>query len=125
MRRVLVVEDDVSIAELLSKALNRFYEVHASCTTAGQAIFTATQYHPDLVLLDVNLPNKDGFEIAQAMKGLAVALAARIPIIFLTAQDRSLDVVKGIQVGAKHYITKPFKIDDVLQKIRWKLVPAA
>jgi DNA-binding response OmpR family regulator len=118
-RRVLVVEDDPSIAELLSKTLSRLYEVRV-VSDGGKAIPTATEYKPDIVLLDVNLPNKDGFAIATGMKG-APALA-KIPIIFLTAQDRSLDVVKGIQVGAKHYITKPFKLDDVLNKVK-KLVP--
>ena len=118
-RRVLVVEDDPSIAELLSKTLSRIYEVRV-VVDGGKAIPVATEYKPDIVLLDVNLPNKDGFSIATAMKG-APALA-KVPIIFLTAQDRSLDVVKGIQVGAKHYITKPFKLDDVLNKVK-KLVP--
>jgi DNA-binding response OmpR family regulator len=71
-------------------------------------------------LLDVNLPNQDGFAIAQQMKNSPSL--SKIPIIFLTARDRSLDVVKGIQAGAKHYITKPFKIEDVLKKVR-KLAP--
>jgi DNA-binding response OmpR family regulator len=119
-RRVLVVEDDPSIAELLEKTLSRFYDVRI-VNDGGAAITVASSYHPDIVLLDVNLPNMDGFAIATAMKS-APGLA-KVPIIFLTAQDRSLDVVKGIQVGAKHYITKPFKIDDVLAKVK-KLVPA-
>jgi len=78
------------------------------------------ELRPDVILLDVNLPNMDGFAIAQEMKDSRVL--SKIPIIFLTARDRSLDVVKGIQVGAKHYITKPFKIDDVLRKVQ-KLAP--
>jgi DNA-binding response OmpR family regulator len=118
-KRVMIVEDDPAIAELLSRTLDRFYEVH-HVNDGGSAVQMATELRPDVILLDVNLPNKDGFAIAQQMKdspGLA-----KVPIIFLTARDRSLDVVKGIQVGAKHYITKPFKIDDVLKKVQ-KLVP--
>jgi DNA-binding response OmpR family regulator len=118
-RRVLIVEDDPAIAELLTKTLGRFYDVRV-VSDGGQAQSVAAAYSPDIILLDVNLPNKDGFAIAQALK-LAPGLG-KIPIIFLTAQDRSLDVVKGIQAGAKHYITKPFKIEDVLSKVK-KLVP--
>ena len=118
-RRVLVVEDDPAIAELLTKTLGRFYDVRV-VADGGQAQSVAAAYNPDIILLDVNLPNKDGFAIAQGLK-VAPGLV-KIPIIFLTAQDRSLDVVKGIQVGAKHYISKPFKIEDVLSKVK-KLVP--
>lgn len=118
-KRVMIVEDDPAIAELLARTLDRFYEVRV-VNDGGQALQTASELRPDVILLDVNLPNKDGFAIAQQMKDSPVL--SRIPIIFLTARDRSLDVVKGIQVGAKHYITKPFKIDDVLKKVQ-KLAP--
>ena len=118
-RRVLIVEDDQAIADMLAKALVRFYDVQI-VSDGGVAIPTAEEFVPDVILLDVNLPNMDGFAIAQGLKGTPDL--GRVPIIFLTAQDRSLDVVKGIQVGAKHYITKPFKIDDVLKKVR-RLVP--
>jgi DNA-binding response OmpR family regulator len=118
-RRVMIVEDDPAIADMLSKMLVRFYDVRV-VNDGGLAISTAIDYRPDVILLDVNLPNMDGFAIAQGMKGTPEL--GRIPIIFLTAQDRSLDVVKGIQVGAKHYITKPFKIDDVIKKVK-RLIP--
>jgi two-component system, OmpR family, response regulator len=118
-RRVMIVEDDPAIAELLFRTLDRFYEVYVVNDGAG-AVPVAMEVRPEVILLDVNLPNQDGFAIAQQMKDLPAL--ARIPIIFLTARDRSLDVVKGIQAGAKHYITKPFKIDDVLKKVQ-KLIP--
>ncbi|HEX4340131.1 MAG TPA: response regulator [Polyangiaceae bacterium] len=118
-RRIMIVEDDPAIAEMLSKMLVRFYDVRI-VHDGGAAIETAAAYRPDVILLDVNLPNMDGFAIAQGLKGSPEL--ARVPIIFLTAQDRSLDVVKGIQVGAKHYITKPFKMDDVIKKVR-RLIP--
>ena len=119
LKRVLVVEDDQAIADMLSKMLARFYEVRV-VHDGGAAIPTAGAFRPDVILLDVNLPNMDGFAIAQELK--ASHELARVPIIFLTAQDRSLDVVKGIQAGAKHYITKPFKMDDVIKKVR-RLLP--
>jgi DNA-binding response OmpR family regulator len=117
--RIMIVEDDQAIADMLSKMLVRFYDVRV-VHDGGAAISTAAQYRPDVILLDVNLPNMDGFAIAQGLKGSPEL--GRVPIIFLTAQDHSLDVVKGIQVGAKHYITKPFKIDDVMKKVR-RLIP--
>ncbi|HVW30797.1 MAG TPA: response regulator [Polyangiaceae bacterium] len=119
LKKVLVVEDDQAIADMLSKMLIRFYEVRV-INDGGAAITTAASFRPDVILLDVNLPNMDGFAIAQGLK--ASSELSKIPIIFLTAQDRSLDVVKGIQAGAKHYITKPFKMDDVIKKVR-RLVP--
>jgi two-component system OmpR family response regulator len=118
-RRALIVEDDPAIADLLAKTLMRFYEVR-TVNDGGLAIAAATEFRPDVILLDVNLPNKDGFAIAQALKG--IQNLGKIPIIFITAQESSLDVVKGIQVGAKHYITKPFRIEDVVAKVK-KLVP--
>jgi DNA-binding response OmpR family regulator len=118
-KRVLIVEDDPAIAEVLTRTLGRFYEVKV-VNDGGRAVDSALELRPDVILLDVSLPNKDGFAIAQSMK--TSAGLSKIPIIFLTAHDRSLDVVKGIQAGAKHYITKPFKLDDVLQKVK-KLVP--
>src|SRR5260221_11323807 len=112
MKRILVVEDDVAIAELLSRALGQLYEVRV-VHDGGVAVQTAHDYRPDVILLDVNLPNLDGLSIAQKLKGSPVG---KTPIIFLTAQDKPFDVVKGIQAGARHYITKPFKLDDVLGK---------
>src|SRR5258706_14936027 len=118
MKRILVVEDDVAIAELLSRALGQLYEVSV-VHDGGIAVERAIEYKPDVILLDVNLPNKDGLSIAQSLKGSPLS---KTPIIFLTAQDKPFDVVKGIQAGAKHYITKPFKLDDVLGKVK-KLAP--
>jgi DNA-binding response OmpR family regulator len=118
-KRIMIVEDDAAIADLLTRTLDRFYEVF-HVNDGGRAVQSAAELRPDVILLDVNLPNKDGFAIAQQMKDSPVL--SKVPIIFLTARDRSLDVVKGIQVGAKHYITKPFKIDDVLKKVK-KLAP--
>jgi DNA-binding response OmpR family regulator len=119
LKRVMVVEDDAAIGAMLTLALGRFYEVRL--VNDGQlALPEAEKFRPDLVLLDVGLPHQDGFSIARALK--ASKDLSRVPLIFLTAQDHSLDVVKGIQAGAKHYITKPFRLDDVLAKVK-RLVP--
>jgi DNA-binding response OmpR family regulator len=118
-KRVMVVEDDPAIGEMLVRTLARFYDVR-HVNDGGNAVSAAEDFSPDVVLLDVSLPHRDGFSIAKALK--ASKELGRVPIIFLTAHDRSLDVVKGIQAGAKHYLTKPFKLEDVLSKVK-RLVP--
>jgi two-component system response regulator MprA len=118
-KRILIVEDDVAIAEMLSRTLGRYYAVEL-VHDGAKAVERAASFRPDVILLDVNLPNQDGFSIATALK--RAPPLANIPIIFLTAQDRTLDVVRGIQTGAKHYIIKPFKLEDVLTKVK-RLAP--
>jgi two-component system OmpR family response regulator len=120
-KKILIVEDDPAIAELLAHALRRVYAV-TTVTNGTEGLAVASRERPDLVMLDVNLPGMDGFAIAEALKG-SDALR-RTPIIFLTARDHSLDVIRGINAGAKHYITKPFKLDEVMIKVQ-KLIPVA
>lgn len=118
--KVLVVEDDPSISALLTKALqnNGYTVVHAGDGEA--ALVLCVEERPDVILLDVNLPKLDGFSVAKRLKG--VPSLKGIPIIFLTAKDRPADMIQGIQAGAKHYLTKPFKIEDLLSKVA-KLLP--
>lgn len=71
---------------------------------------------PHLVLLDVNLPGLDGFGVARRIK--EDGNLKSVPIIFLTAQDSPTDMIKGIQVGARNYLTKPFKIEDLMKKVQ-------
>ena len=120
LRRVMIVEDDTAIAEMLWRALRPKYQV----TVAGngdEALRVAAKVKPDLVLLDITLPGLDGFAVAHALKHTDEL--RRTIIIFLTARDGSMDVVRGINAGARHYITKPFRLDDVLGKVR-RLLPS-
>ena len=110
-----MVEDDPSIRQLLARALQAQFQV-SLCDNGTEALTAVREQSPDLVLLDVNLPGMDGFAIAAAMKDAADLKS--IPIIFLTARGRPTEVIQGIQAGARHYITKPFKIDELLGKIR-------
>jgi DNA-binding response OmpR family regulator len=113
-KRILVVEDDLAIARMLEKILTADYEVVVAHDGA-EALKAARQKAPDLALLDVMLPGMDGLRLAERLKrelGLG-----KIPIIFLTAKDSPLDVVRGIQVGARHYLTKPFKLEEVRDKV--------
>jgi DNA-binding response OmpR family regulator len=119
-RRVLVADDDPAISRLLERILGTEFDVY----TAGDgraALSLAGQIHPHLLILDVMMPGLDGFSVATQVR-LLPGLKS-VPVIFLTARDNALDTIKGIQVGARHYITKPFKIDDVTAKVRKTLNP--
>lgn len=119
---ILVVEDDPSIALLIRKTLeSRGYQV-VTATDGEAALVACVEHRPAAMILDVNLPKLDGFTVAKRVK--AVASLKHIPIIFLTAQDRPADMIAGIQAGAKHYLTKPFKTEDLIGKLA-KLVGEA
>jgi CheY-like chemotaxis protein len=113
-KRVLIAEDDPAIAKMLAKVLEEDYEV--AVTNDGiQALALARQHPPDLLLADVMMPGLDGFQLAERLRrepGLS-----KLRIVFLTARDGPVDVVRGIQVGARHYLTKPFKLKDVRDKV--------
>lgn len=114
-KTILVVEDDAAISGIVTKTLESSgYVTHAVFDGDG-ALPRAIEVSPDAIILDVNLPNVDGFRVAKQLK--ARADTKSIPIIFLTAQDGPMNVISGIQAGAKHYLTKPFKLPDLLEKV--------
>jgi DNA-binding response OmpR family regulator len=115
-KKVLVVEDDKSISALLVRALQNDGFKVVSAMDGEAALVVCVEERPDVMLLDVNLPKLDGFTVAKRIKG--VESLKNIPIIFLTAKDRPADMIQGIQAGAKHYLTKPFNIEDLLKKVR-------
>ena len=111
---VLVVEDDLVIRDTLRLALNAAgYEVCA-VGTAGAAIEAAGRRLPDLVLLDLGLPDADGFTTCRELR----SLSAHAVIIVLTARHDELDVVAGLESGADDYLLKPFKVLELLARIR-------
>lgn len=115
-KRILIAEDDPGIRDILSRALGDDYDVTVA-QDGNQAIALADSTPPpQLVMLDVMMPGVDGYGVAQRLKMLPALKG--VPVIFLTAKDGPLDVIKGIQTGARHYITKPFKITDVVSKVR-------
>jgi DNA-binding response OmpR family regulator len=119
--KILVVEDDPAILNLIARALQGTYDV-TTVSDGRDAVVEAGKIVPDLILLDVNLPGLDGFSVAQNLK--QDARFKRTPIMFVTARDRPADTIRGIQVGAKHYITKPFKLEDLMSKVEKALNPA-
>ena len=112
--RVLVVDDEPNITELVSMALR--YEGFAVKTAAtGRAALTAvSQFSPALVILDVMLPDIDGLEVLRRLN----SAGHRVPIIFLTARDATEDKVHGLTVGGDDYVTKPFSIEELVARVR-------
>ncbi|HYO95673.1 MAG TPA: response regulator transcription factor [Polyangiaceae bacterium] len=115
-KRVLVAEDDPAIAGMLVKVLGQHYEVVHAATGIAAVELAVKQPHPALLLLDVMMPGMDGYQVAARIR--AIPQLKAIPIIFLTAKAAPGDVIRGIQHGAKHYIQKPFKIEEVVAKVK-------
>ncbi|GAA4287021.1 response regulator transcription factor [Georgenia daeguensis] len=112
--RLLVVDDEPSIRELLSASL-RF--AGFDVVTAGDgnaALRAAAEQPPDLVVLDVMLPDMDGFTVLRRLR----AHGDSIPVLFLTARDDMSDKVQGLTVGGDDYVTKPFSLEEVVARIR-------
>ena len=114
-KRILVAEDDESIATMLVRILSVRYEVHRA-QDGKQALALADRIRPNLILLDVMMPGLDGYATAQQIR--LIPTLKNVSIIFLTAKGGAMDVVKGIQSGARFYVTKPFKMDDLLAKVK-------
>jgi len=115
-RSVLVVDDEPNIVlslEFLMKKAN--YEVRVA-RDGEQAMAAIEEQAPDLVLLDVMMPNRDGFDVCQAIR--AKPELEKVRIIMLTAKGRDVEREKGLALGADDYITKPFSTREVLERVR-------
>ena len=112
--KLLVVDDEPNIRELLSTSL-RFagFEV-VSASNGREALAAADLHAPDLAVLDVMLPDMDGFTVTRRLR----AAGKHFPVLFLTAKDDTEDKVMGLTVGGDDYVTKPFSLDEVVARIR-------
>ena len=112
--RVLVVDDEPNIVDVISMAL-RFegFDVE-SAATGADAVAAVAARRPQLIVLDVMLPDFDGFEVARRL----ASARAEVPIIFLTARDSTEDVVHGLTLGGDDYVTKPFSLEELVARIR-------
>ncbi|MDW5593197.1 response regulator transcription factor [Conexibacter stalactiti] len=112
--RVLVVDDEPNIVDVITMAL-RFqgFEV-ASAATGAEALQQVLVFRPHLLLLDVMLPDMEGFDVARRLG----AERAKVPIIFLTARDATDDRVRGLTLGGDDYVTKPFSLEELVARIR-------
>jgi DNA-binding response OmpR family regulator len=111
-KRVLVVEDDPVLTRVLRDNLTfEGFDVQ-SVSDGLQAQSVAREFAPDLVLLDVNLPGQSGFELCQLWRQ-----RSQVPIILLTAMGQKSDKIRGLQLGADDYVTKPFELEELLARI--------
>jgi len=112
--RLLVVDDEATILELLSGSLRLAGFEVMTASSGAEAVRAAASGRPDLVLLDVMMPDGDGFEALRRIR----SGGGEVPVIFLTARDKVPDRVAGFAVGADDYVTKPFSLDELLGRIR-------
>jgi DNA-binding response OmpR family regulator len=112
--RVLLVEDDRDIAEPLARALTREgYEVSAA-EDGRLALEEVLDAPPDLIILDIGLPGMDGLEVCRHVRDVR----PQVPILMLTARDGELETVAGLDAGADDYVTKPFRLAELLARVR-------
>ncbi len=112
--RVLVVDDEPNIADLVATALRyEGFEVQTAGSGRG-ALDGVELFRPDLVVLDIMLPDLDGFEVARRLR----QEARKVPILFLTAKDATEDKVRGLTLGGDDYVTKPFSLEELLARVR-------
>ncbi|GAA1709838.1 two-component system response regulator MtrA [Isoptericola hypogeus] len=114
--RVLVVDDDTALSEMIGIVLRSEGFDPAFCSDGDGALAAFRDEQPDLVLLDLMLPGKDGIEVAREIRG-----ESGVPIIMLTAKTDTVDVVLGLESGADDYVTKPFKPKELVARIRARL----
>ncbi|GLW07653.1 DNA-binding response regulator [Microtetraspora sp. NBRC 13810] len=111
--RILVVDDEPQILRALRiNLLARDYEV-AVAADGGEALRQAADWHPDLVVLDLGLPDLDGVEVIHGLRGWT-----SVPILVLSGRTASQDTIDALDAGADDYVTKPFRLDELLARIR-------
>ena len=112
--KVLVVDDEPNIVELLTMSLRYAGFEVASAANGRDAVREAQSFRPDLVVLDVMLPDLDGFDVLRRLRGEG----ARTPVIYLTARDATEDKITGLTIGADDYVTKPFSLEELIARVR-------
>ncbi|GAA1509196.1 MtrAB system response regulator MtrA [Nocardioides humi] len=111
--RVLVVDDDAPLAEMLGIVLGQEGFESRVCPRGDQALAAFRDYRPDLVLLDLMLPGRDGIDVCKEIRA-----ESGVPIVMLTAKGDTVDVVVGLESGADDYVVKPFKPKELVARIR-------
>jgi two-component system, OmpR family, response regulator len=111
---ILVVDDEEMVNELLEAALRFHGFLVCSALSGADAMRAVEKERPNIVLLDVNLPDFDGFELCRRMR----AYGHDVPVIFLTARNEEASIQSGFEQGGDDYITKPFRVDELVMRIR-------
>ncbi|MDX6655875.1 MAG: two-component system, OmpR family, response regulator [Solirubrobacteraceae bacterium] len=112
--RVLVVDDEPNITDVIAMALRFQGFVVETAGTGHDALATVSSFRPHLMVLDVMLPDLEGFDVAERLG----AQRADVPIIFLTARDATEDKIRGLTAGGDDYVTKPFSLEELVARIR-------
>jgi two-component system OmpR family response regulator len=114
---VFAVDDEEHISELIAMGLSISGMDVVRIGSGREALQQIDQRRPDLVVLDVMLPDLDGFEVARRLRQTEGA-GTRVPIIFLTAKDATSDKIHGLKLGVDDYVTKPFSIEELVERVR-------
>jgi DNA-binding response OmpR family regulator len=115
--RILIAEDETRIASFLEKGLSASGFSTTVASSGPEALQLAQRGEYDLLILDVGLPGKDGFEVLHELR----RAGSRLPIVMLTARDGVADTVAGLEGGADDYVTKPFRFEELLARVRARL----
>ncbi len=111
--KVLLIDDEITTVQLIKLLLERRGFEVIDAYSAEEGLRKAYRFQPDLVLLDIMMPEMDGWEICKRLREMS-----DVPIIFLTARGDTRDVVKGLEIGADDYISKPFDNDELVARIK-------
>ncbi|HEY1279127.1 MAG TPA: response regulator transcription factor [Acidimicrobiales bacterium] len=112
--RVLVVDDEANITELVAMALKYVGFDVATAASGRDALSSVGDFRPDLIVLDVMMPDLDGFEVCRRLRADGI----RVPVVYLTARDATEDKVRGLTIGGDDYVTKPFSLEELVARIR-------
>jgi len=113
---VLVVDDDVALSEMLQIVLRQEGFETVWCGRGDRAVEAFRRHRPDVVLLDIMLPGGDGVDVCRAIRA-----ESGVPIVMLTARNDTPDVVRGLEAGADDYVSKPFKVQELVARLRTRL----
>jgi CheY-like chemotaxis protein len=114
-KTLLIVEDDADVRAMLVRALSQLYAVSVAANGQEALALVTTMAPADAIISDVMMPGMDGYALARRIK--ATTGWSHVPILFLTARGAPKDIAAGINAGARHYVVKPFKIAEVLEKL--------
>ena len=120
--KVLVIDDNPVIVELLERKLAREDLEVSGCTESGQALEKCLRERPDLIILDILMPGKSGWDVMRELKSNPAT--GSIPVIISTVKNRPEDMDRGRELDAADYIAKPYVFSDLLEKVRRILEPA-
>ena len=113
---ILVIEDDYLVARTIERSL-KGDEFHTTLASRGEkGIFIARQSPPHLIILDIVMPDMDGYQVCRTLR--ADPQLAKVPILFLTARVKPQDRIEGFKVGADDYLCKPFNVDELILRVR-------